>query len=659
MVATLASSIVHRQGKHRFELSHASLDSKQSTGECAFLAYNPGCNASHVWLEVHQLKVPKCMQGHGVAGVLCMAVFKYAAEHKVKIVPVCRYITNRYIIDHPEHMKLILNGAKNTYVKRAQAYASQNKRRDRSSQSRDESHGNTVSTSTATATATAASNSNSNSSSNSTSQQEAKVPLSHSRPSESTQNRTRVTVAPGHAPLPHHPLFQARWKVVQQLLGEKIKDADALAGVLGKFSPRRKGVQHWRSGLRFWVNSCLNDESRHDFFHNVLPFMQRQVLSLPQRFDESASICLLNTGRAGRVDLTQAQIVSLLASSWFVLHPEGKYDHFHSSNFDSLFERVHRDPVATGAKLNCLFNYFRRMSAREQESNDRIVSFVRCVMPCEPKEFAQQLTVAEDVHLMPMDIYTDGTIEDAGVGHMQVDFANKFIGGGVLNRGAVQEEIRFMLSPECIASLLFTEVLRHDEAVLIIGTERFSSYTGYGRTFKFAGDYVDQVPTDQDGRLACAIIAIDAVPLYSQSAIARQFQPNRMAREALKAYVGFNADEKQLAYTYSTIATGNWGAGAFNHCVMKQAILQWIAASLAGKKLTYYTFADEALRDGLEHITKTCLEKHLSVAELWELMVKFSQGPEDEESGDEYPAEGLLWSFMSDVLSQTTATVAE
>ena len=33
---------------------------------------------------------------------------------------------------------------------------------------------------------------------------------------------------------------------------------------------------------------------------------------------------------------------------------------------------------------------------------------------------------------------------------LQVDFANKFIGGGVLGHGAVQEEIRFLICPELL-----------------------------------------------------------------------------------------------------------------------------------------------------------------------------------------------------------------
>lgn len=57
-----------------------------------------------------------------------------------------------------------------------------------------------------------------------------------------------------------------------------------------------------------------------------------------------------------------------------------------------------------------------------------------------------------------------GTIEDEGAGMLQVDFANAFVGGGVLGHGCVQEEIRFLICPELIASMLFTERLGETEA---------------------------------------------------------------------------------------------------------------------------------------------------------------------------------------------------
>ncbi len=53
--------------------------------------------------------------------------------------------------------------------------------------------------------------------------------------------------------------------------------------------------------------------------------------------------------------------------------------------------------------------------------------------------------------LSRVDLRVSGTIEDDGDGCLQADFANMYIGGGVLNHGAVQEEIRFLINTGRIA----------------------------------------------------------------------------------------------------------------------------------------------------------------------------------------------------------------
>ncbi len=74
---------------------------------------------------------------------------------------------------------------------------------------------------------------------------------------------------------------------------------------------------------------------------------------------------------------------------------------------------------------------------------------------------------------------------------IEIDFANKRIGGGVLGIGCVQEEIRFVLSPELIVSLLFCETLDEKETILIKGAERFNDYEGYSDTFRWKSNYND------------------------------------------------------------------------------------------------------------------------------------------------------------------------
>lgn len=55
-----------------------------------------------------------------------------------------------------------------------------------------------------------------------------------------------------------------------------------------------------------------------------------------------------------------------------------------------------------------------------------------------------------------------------------------FIPRGVCSEGGcVQEEIRFLLSPECIVGMLMCPRMEPTEAILIEGVERFSRHSGF------------------------------------------------------------------------------------------------------------------------------------------------------------------------------------
>ncbi|KAF2325640.1 hypothetical protein GH714_031566 [Hevea brasiliensis] len=241
-------------------------------------------------------------------------------------------------------------------------------------------------------------------------------------------------------------------------------------------------------------------------------------------------------------------------------------------------------------------------------------------------------------------VHNSGFIEDQSNGALEVDFANKYLGGGALHRGCVQEEIRFMINPELIAGLLFLPHMEDNEAIEIVGAERFSNYTGYASSFRFSGDHVDRRNVDSFGRHKTRIVAIDALSNPGM----RQYKINYLLREINKAFCGFSdlakydhykrlfqnsgpqgADSEEH-YKYGNvlsmnnflvrgsndliedsgekstwcldhkdkigIATGNWGCGAFGGDPELKTIIQWLAASQALRpSIFYYTFGIEAL----------------------------------------------------------------
>lgn len=121
----------------------------------------------------------------------------------------------------------------------------------------------------------------------------------------------------------------------------------------------------------------------------------------------------------------------------------------------------------------------------------------------------------------------DGTIENDADGLLQVDFANSYVGGGILVGGCVQEEIRFAICPELICSRLFTENLWTNECLTIMGFERFNDYKGYGSSFEWNGDYTDETPFDLYRRRKCSLVAIDAHPFEKGADQYREFMLKR------------------------------------------------------------------------------------------------------------------------------------
>ena len=150
------------------------------------------------------------------------------------------------------------------------------------------------------------------------------------------------------------------------------------------------------------------------------------------------------------------------------------------------------------------------------------------------------------------------TFSNPGVGEafVQADFANEFIGGGVLGRGCVQEEIRFVICPELIVSMLFAERMENNECIVITGAEMFSEYTGYANSYRFKGDHVDTIARDRLHRKMTQIVAMDAQPYFKERF--DQYAAQNIDRDLRKAFVAFESTCPR-----ATIATGNWGCGAF------------------------------------------------------------------------------------------------
>ncbi|KAH0510263.1 Poly(ADP-ribose) glycohydrolase [Microtus ochrogaster] len=243
---------------------------------------------------------------------------------------------------------------------------------------------------------------------------------------------------------------------------------------------------------------------------------------------------------------------------------------------------------------NAFFCTFPRRNAKmkSEYSSYPDINFNRCEKP-----------------LTRLHVTYEGTIEGNGRGMLQVDFANRFVGGGVTGAGLVQEEIRFLINPELIVSRLFTEVLDHNECLIITGTEQYSEYTGYAETYRWARSHEDGSEKDDWQRRCTEIVAIDALHFRRYL---DQFVPEKMKRELNKAYCGFlrpGVPPENL----SAVATGNWGCGAFGGDARLKALIQILAAAAAERDVVYFTFGDAELMRDIYNMHTFLTERKLNV----------------------------------------------
>lgn len=241
---------------------------------------------------------------------------------------------------------------------------------------------------------------------------------------------------------------------------------------------------------------------------------------------------------------------------------------------------------AERAKLRCMLSYFERVAGELPRGTLR---FERIVVPART---ATEWRVDRSP-LLPLDVRETGAIEDAP-DCRQIDFANRFLGGGVLSGGNVQEEIRFAVAPEHLVAMIVSPMMRDDEAISMHGCETFAVTRGYGGTLAYAGPHREAAPRLADGTPDVEFVAIDAVD-YRRGNPNLQYLEPAVLRELGKARAGFARDAGVVGR--AAIATGNWGCGAFHGDPPHKAVLQWLAASAEGRRVRYYSFGDVRVGD--------------------------------------------------------------
>eukprot|EP00667_Euglena_gracilis_P011258 EG_transcript_11481 len=367
------------------------------------------------------------------------------------------------------------------------------------------------------------------------------------------------------------------------------------------------------------LRQALRGGHEDHFLATVLPFIQREAVSLPERLG-GQRIPVLGPGSRPPLRLPRPLVSSLLACAFFSLYSNNRV----GDQLRELMPEINMKILLNHCPEHVRFvlNYFDRIAAHPPKGTVTITR--RALHPV----LTLNEWLAAPVPLSKVTVHLDGGIEDAH-GMLEADFANMYLGGGVLNGGCVQEEIRFLLSPECIVGMLMCPRMEPTEAILIEGVERFSRHSGYIWSLAFKESYEDP-NKDEDGQPLTCIVAFDALDFRPMPhAIPAQYSSSLKLRELTKAHAAFEPFQETGAPP-APLASGNWGCGAFLGCKHLKMALQWAAASAAGRPLHYFVFGDRELAAAITALAdRVEAEKPVSVGNLISLIFRSERQPSE------------------------------
>jgi len=437
--------------------------------------------------------------------------------------------------------------------------------------------------------------------------------------------------------------LRKRWKLIEDgLFTHEINTSKKLKDGILLYNSRFKAARNWSfGGLMDLIDNDMGEGERANFFESILPTILQLVKQTKYILNKPIPLCRQQSNKI--VTMNQIQCACILANSSLCTWSRrnsykatSEYANFPLINFNSIFS--HESPVCK-EKMKCLLNYFDTIAIRQTDGFKfgNLTFERRSVWSFDPDHASGQIKDEEvDNNIAPnwrkstknfnkikVHIYKDVSIHDFQ-DCLQADFANKFLGGGVIGTGCVQEEILFTVCPELMVGMLFNEVLADNEAIVITGAETFSDYEGYGWDFKFKGRHkTKSLNRDAAGRLQSQVVAIDALDVSSNKNSKKsksknkdnnepeippelqQFDDISVERELNKCYSGlFVAKDISENHPYLPgFSTGKWGCGAFGGDPYLKFLIQVLACIETSRDMNFCCF-DENFEEMKSKLTK-------------------------------------------------------
>ncbi|ELP90616.1 poly ADP-ribose glycohydrolase, putative [Entamoeba invadens IP1] len=319
----------------------------------------------------------------------------------------------------------------------------------------------------------------------------------------------------------------------------------------------------------------LTPEEVKSFEEEILPTITELVLGSENVLHPPPVIMNTNALQL----LTRRQCASFLACGFLGLFSttlrKNYRNHPDVTGFVSMF--TSSDQVSL-TRLRCFIGYFHVIhnNMKNQHFMRELVTFNRVDSP----PFDVKRLLQAKIKFSGISVNDEMGIMDFPETTLKADFANKYLGGGVLRGGNVQEEIMFMECPEMICGLFINTVMDDFTTIRISGAIRYTQIVGYGGRIEFKKIFEEQVKQN--------IVALDAL-VFGRDKEA-QFKSDSIQREMTKIY---SAVHSAYEDNLSDFVTGKWGCGVFGGDVILKFLLQSVVCCYCKRKMTFTTFHDK------------------------------------------------------------------
>lgn len=217
---------------------------------------------------------------------------------------------------------------------------------------------------------------------------------------------------------------KSRWNLVKEALtASPITDSHKLEEAIKKYTSKKD--LSFKALHQLFDDDFSEDDSAL-FFESVLPKMIELALRLPELIKSAIPFLKKETNHT--LSLSQEQAACLLTNAFFCTFPGRKWKtaSFPEINFYRLYGCAGDHVVE---KLKCILHYFKRVC---EDMPNGVLTFQRRFIKKDNFPDFEQSTLK--LSSVKVTMSADQRIEE-GTGMLQVDFANRFLGGGVLGWG--------------------------------------------------------------------------------------------------------------------------------------------------------------------------------------------------------------------------------